>query len=110
MPVINRIADMHSNMTEWRRHLHSIPEPGFDLLKTSSFVESKLHEFGVDEVHTGKAPLAAEVAKSVVCESHVNTDTNPIFPAEDFAYMLKERPGAYSFIGQGHSAPVHHPK
>jgi len=57
-----------------------------------------------------KALLAAEVAKSVLCESHVNTDTNPIFPAEDFAYMLKERLGAYSFIGQGHSAPAHHPK
>ena len=55
MPVINRIADMHSNMTEWRRHLHSIPKISFDSPKTSAFVECKLHEFGVDEVHAGKA-------------------------------------------------------
>lgn len=57
-----------------------------------------------------KALLAAEVAKSVVGESNIDTDTKPIFPAEDFAYMLKERPGAYLFIGQGHSALVHHPE
>ena len=57
MQVINRIADMYSDMTEWRRHLHSTPELGFDLHKTSAFVESKLHEFGVDEVHTGIAQI-----------------------------------------------------
>ena len=35
--------------------MHSIPELGFDLHKTSAFVKSKLHEFGVDEVHRGIA-------------------------------------------------------
>ncbi|MCW8844078.1 MAG: amidohydrolase, partial [Rhodobacteraceae bacterium] len=29
--------------------------------------------------------------------------------AEDFSYMLEERPGAYLFIGQGESAGLHHP-
>ena len=29
--------------------------------------------------------------------------------AEDFAYMLEERPGAYILVGNGDSAPVHHP-
>ena len=33
--------------------MHSIPELGFDLHKTLAFVKNKLHEFGVDEVHTG---------------------------------------------------------
>jgi len=28
--------------------------------------------------------------------------------AEDFAYMLQERPGAYILLGNGDSAPVHH--
>lgn len=56
-----------------------------------------------------KAALAAEIAKSVVGDTHVDADTKPIFPAEDFAYMLEERPGAYLFLGQGDSAPVHHP-
>jgi hippurate hydrolase len=29
--------------------------------------------------------------------------------AEDFAYMLQERPGAYLFLGQGPGASLHHP-
>jgi hippurate hydrolase len=28
---------------------------------------------------------------------------------EDFAFMLEERPGAYILVGNGESAPVHHP-
>ena len=30
--------------------------------------------------------------------------------AEDFSYMLKARPGAYLFLGQGEGAGLHHPK
>ena len=29
--------------------------------------------------------------------------------SEDFAYMLEARPGAYIFLGNGASAPCHHP-
>ena len=69
------------------------------------------YEFGYPATinNAQKALLAAEIAKSVVGETHVDDDTDPVFPAEDFAYMLKERPGAYLFLGQGDSAPVHHP-
>ncbi|WP_119269264.1 M20 aminoacylase family protein [Taklimakanibacter deserti] len=38
--------------TEWRRHLHSIPELGFGEHKTSAFVADKLRDFGL-EVHQG---------------------------------------------------------
>ena len=30
--------------------------------------------------------------------------------AEDFAYMLRERPGAYVFLGTGPGAGLHHPE
>ena len=30
--------------------------------------------------------------------------------AEDFAYMLQERPGAYLFLGAGPGAGLHHPE
>ena len=29
--------------------------------------------------------------------------------AEDFAYMLQARPGAYVFLGTGNGAGLHHP-
>ncbi len=50
---------------------------------------------------------AAEVARSVAGE--VDDDVDPIMPAEDFSYMLEERPGAYIFVGNGDSAACHHP-
>jgi amidohydrolase len=46
MPVINRIADYHKDLTQWRRHLHANPETAFEEFKTSDFVAAKLEEFG----------------------------------------------------------------
>ncbi len=51
MPVINRIADMAPEMTQWRRHLHQHPELSFDCYQTAGFVAARLREFGVDELH-----------------------------------------------------------
>ncbi|MEM6309347.1 MAG: M20 aminoacylase family protein [Pseudomonadota bacterium] len=50
---------------------------------------------------------AADVARDVAGSVIDNVD--PIMPAEDFSYMLQERPGAYIFIGNGDSAQCHHP-
>jgi hippurate hydrolase len=55
MPIINRIADIAPDMTTWRRHLHTIPELGFDCPKTAAFIKERLEEFGVDEIHDGIA-------------------------------------------------------
>lgn len=33
----------------------------------------------------------------------------PLMGAEDFSFMLNERPGAYIFLGNGDTAMVHHP-
>lgn len=50
---------------------------------------------------------AAEVARMVAGDVDDNVD--PIMPAEDFSYMLEERPGAYIFVGNGDTAMCHHP-
>jgi len=50
---------------------------------------------------------AAEVAQAV--SGHVDTDAAPLMGAEDFSFMLNERPGAYIFVGNGDTAMVHHP-
>ncbi len=51
--------------------------------------------------HAVEAAFAAEVAADVVGADHVHTDIDPTMGAEDFAFMLKARPGAYVFIGNG---------
>ncbi|MEO9820840.1 MAG: M20 aminoacylase family protein [Paracoccaceae bacterium] len=55
MAVINRIGDLASEMTEWRRHLHTIPELSFDCPKTAAFIAERLREFNVDEIEEGIA-------------------------------------------------------
>ena len=55
MPIVNRIAEFAGDMKTWRRHLHTIPELGFDCPKTAAFIEERLGEIGVDEIHTGIA-------------------------------------------------------
>ena len=53
MAIRNRIAELQSEISEWRRDLHMNPELMFDTFRTSEFVATKLREFGCDEVATG---------------------------------------------------------
>ncbi|MGD9862433.1 MAG: M20 aminoacylase family protein [Pseudodonghicola sp.] len=50
---------------------------------------------------------AIEAARAV--SDQVNDDTDPVMPAEDFSFMLEQRPGAYIFLGNGDTAMCHHP-
>ncbi len=54
MPVINRIAEFHDDMTAWRRDLHAHPETAFEEKRTAAVVAEKLESFGI-EVHRGLA-------------------------------------------------------
>ena len=54
MPIINRIAEFHEEMTAWRRDIHSHPETAFEEDRTSDIVAAKLESFGI-EVHRGLA-------------------------------------------------------
>ena len=56
-----------------------------------------------------KTSFAADVAREVAGEANVEANGMREMGAEDFAYMLEARPGAYLFIGQGETAGLHHP-
>ena len=55
MPIINRIAEFHREMTQWRQDLHAHPELALQETRTSGVVQEKLNDFGVDEIITGLA-------------------------------------------------------
>lgn len=57
--------------------------------------------------HPDQTAFAIEAARAV--SDHVDDDTDPILPAEDFSYMLEARPGAYMFLGNGDTPMCHHP-
>lgn len=56
-----------------------------------------------------EAAFAAGVAREIAGADKVDTDAPPVMGAEDFAYMLEARPGAFIFVGNGDSAGLHHP-
>jgi hippurate hydrolase len=53
MPIINRVADLHGEITGWRRDIHAHPELLYDVHRTAASVAEKLKAFGCDEVATG---------------------------------------------------------
>jgi amidohydrolase len=53
MPIVNRIAAMHGEITAWRRDIHAHPELLYDVHRTAATVAEKLKRFGCDEVVTG---------------------------------------------------------
>src|SRR5246127_2200939 len=53
MPHVNRVADLHNEIKEWRRDLHAHPELRYDVHRTAGSVAEKLKSFGCDEVVPG---------------------------------------------------------
>lgn len=51
--------------------------------------------------HAKETAFAIEVMKSIVGEQNVIANIEPTMGAEDFAFMLQEKPGCYVFIGNG---------
>ena len=57
--------------------------------------------------HEAETEHAIEAARAVAGDC----DHAPlVMGGEDFAFMLEERPGAYILVGNGDTAPVHHPE
>lgn len=62
--------------------------------------------------HAREARFAAEVMREVVGAERVDEDYPAVMGAEDFAHMLRVKPGCYAFIGNGdggHRMPDHGP-
>ncbi len=54
-----------------------------------------------------KTEFAVEVAKEISGEAAVKNNAGKELGAEDFSYMLKERPGSFLFLGQGKGRGLH---
>ncbi len=86
MDVIKTAKDVHSDVIQWRRKLHQIPELGFELHKTSRFVRERLEEMGIEyEV----------IAKTGICAIIKGSKPGPTIAlrADMDALLLKEETG-----------------
>ena len=64
--------------------------------------------YPVTSNHAAQTDFATQVAKEVAGEANVQ-EMPPLMGAEDFSYMLEQRPGAFIFCGNGDTAGLHHP-
>jgi amidohydrolase len=51
--------------------------------------------------HAKETAFAADVMRAIVGEDQVDAQVEPTMGAEDFSFMLQEKPGCYVFIGNG---------
>lgn len=113
MPIVNRIADLHADITAWRRDIHQNPELLYDVHRTAAEVAEKLKSFGCDEVVTGigrtgvvgvikgRKPGAGERR---VIGMRADMDALPIEEATGLPYASKT-PGKMHACGHdGHTA------
>ena len=111
MPIRNRIAELHNEITGWRRHLHAHPELMYDVHETAAFVEARLKEFGVDEITPGigKTGVVAVIngksdTKGRVIGLRADMDALPIEEATGVEYASTV-PGKMHACGHdGHTA------
>ena len=59
--------------------------------------------------HPKETDIAIEAMRAVAGHDNVIDNLKPVMGSEDFSFMLKRVPGAYIFLGNGDTAPVHHP-
>src|SRR3954454_18647092 len=52
VPIVNRIADLHGEITAWRHDIHDHPELLYDVHRTAASVAKKLKSLCSDEAVT----------------------------------------------------------
>ena len=109
MPIVNRIAEFHDEMTAWRRALHAHPETAFEEFRTADFVAGKLAEFGI-EVDRGLGGTGVvgtlRGARGVGPAIGLRADMDALFIAEknDFAHRSTQDGKMHACGHDGHTA------
>ena len=111
MPIINRMAELQDEVTEWRRDIHASPELMYDVHETAALVSEKLKQFGCDEVVTeiGRTGVVGVIhgnngKSGKVIGMRADMDALPINEATGKPYASKT-PGKMHACGHdGHTA------
>jgi hippurate hydrolase len=110
MPIVNRIADLHREITEWRHDLHSHPELQYDVHRTAATVAEKLKAFGCDEVVPGigrtgvVGVIRGNKPGDKVIGMRADMDALPIEEANDLPYKSTVAGKMHACGHDGHTA------
>jgi amidohydrolase len=107
MPIINRIAGMHDDLTRWRRDIHAHPELGFEEQRTSDLVAAKLAEFGCEVYRgIGKTGVVGRLQVGSSPRSvglRADMDALPIQEANDFDHRSRNDGRMHACGHDGHT-------
>lgn len=111
MPIKNRFAEMHADITAWRRDIHQHPEILFDTHRTSSLVADKLRAFGCDDVveEVGRTGVVGVIkgradGSGKVIGLRADMDALPIQEATGVDYASKTDGAMHACGHDGHTA------
>lgn len=111
MPTVNRFAELHAEITAWRRDIHANPELAFDVYRTASMVAEKLKAFGLDEVVTGigKSGVVGVIKgrqtdSGRVVGMRADRDALPMMEATGLPYASKVEGRMHACGHHGHTA------
>ncbi|MDF3383795.1 MULTISPECIES: M20 aminoacylase family protein [Sulfitobacter] len=111
MPVKNRFAELHDDITAWRRDLHENPEILFETHRTSATVAEKLRSFGCDEVVEGIGRTGVvgvikgnSTASGKVLGLRADMDALPIHEQTGLDYASKTDGAMHACGHDGHTA------
>jgi hippurate hydrolase len=111
MPIRNRFAELHPEITAWRRDFHAHPELLYDTERTSGIVAGKLRGFGCDAVveGLGRTGVVGVIhgkggAGGKVIALRADMDALPILEATGAAHASKTRGLMHACGHDGHTA------
>ena len=109
MPIENRIAEFHTDMTAWRRDIHAHPEIAFEEQRTAEVIATKLAEMGI-EVDRGLAKtgvvgtLRGAAAGERAIALRADMDALHIEEKNDFDHRSRHEGKMHACGHDGHSA------
>ena len=87
MPILEGLQQMMPDLTQWRRALHSMPEPGYNEVKTSEYICRTLDIYNISyEKNIAGTGIVAWLGKST-------SDKTIAFRADMDALSLEEQTG-----------------
>ncbi|MEM7464475.1 MAG: M20/M25/M40 family metallo-hydrolase, partial [Pseudomonadota bacterium] len=111
MPIINRMAELHDEITAWRRDFHTTPELLYDVHKTAAKVSEMLRDFGCDDVvegigRTGVVGIieGKNADDGPVIGLRADMDALPIEETSGKPWASKERGKMHACGHDGHTA------
>jgi hippurate hydrolase len=107
MKIIERIAEFHDDLTNWRRDIHAHPELGFEEQRTSELVAQKLAEFGCEVFRgigrTGVIGRLREGASQRAIGLRADMDALPIEEATNLPYRSRHAGRMHACGHDGHT-------